>query len=188
MTFYRIQHSLDNKIVGKFCQIIDSIPPDGWDGKANFVQNISFSKFNGGVLTAIGILHKKAKLTDLLSTVPVGFTPKLLVSSALKDLLYNLSPSLFQFFSCDIGKQGINFEYWLASPLETGWDFVDFNRSETLIRKSKPEGGTIQSIVPINSLKEFNDLIALTEPNERWNITVEKVNVLPETNVDLFVL
>lgn len=188
MNFYRIQHSLDNKIVGTFGQIIDSIPPDGWESKPNFVQNISFRKFDGEVLTAIGLLDKKAKLTDLLSTVPVGFAPKLLVSKAFKELFENLAPSLFQFFSCDIEKKGVNFEYWLASPLVTGWNFVDFTRSETLIRKNKPEGGTIQSIVPIDNLADFNDFVSNTHPDERWNITVEKVNVTPEVNVDLFVL
>lgn len=188
MEYYRIQHSLDNKIVGTFGQIIDSIAPDNWEDKPNFTQNISFKYYEGDVITPKGILYKKAKLTDLLSTVPAGFTPKLLVSSPLKDLLINFNKELFQFFSCDVQDKTLIYEYWLASPLKTDWEFVDFTRTDTLIRKRKPEGGTYQTPLFVNSLESFHKVVEATDPNERWNITVDKINVIPHMDQDIFVL
>lgn len=86
----------------------------------------------------IGILQKKAKLTDLLSAVPAGFSQKLLVSNELKNILNEFVEDVFQFVSCKIQANDLSYEYWLSVPLTTSFELIDFKQSEVTTRRTNP--------------------------------------------------
>ncbi|WP_412468548.1 hypothetical protein [Pedobacter sp. KLB.chiD] len=186
--FYKIQHSLNNKIVGNYCQIEEAILPPNWDSDPDFIDNISLKKIDSEPKMPIGILHKKAKLTALLSAGPAGFSQKLLVSTELKNILNKFGDNVFQFFKCEIQIKNLNYEYWLTNPLYTSFELVDFKQSEVTTRKRSPEGGFYFERVDISTLTEFNDYLASQSDLERWKTIINRVNISESASKDIFVL
>ncbi|RDC57402.1 hypothetical protein DU508_09610 [Pedobacter chinensis] len=185
--FYKIETSINNKIIGQYPQIQDAELPAGWENNLRFTQNILFKKVDFEPIAPKGILHKKAKLTDLLSTVPPGFTPKLLVSNSFKIILEEFEEELFQYFPCDVLSKNVPYKYWLASPLMTKLDNVDFKLSDVEVRKSKPEGGTYLERVQVSTLNEFNDYLQ-AQGILSWKTTISRVEVKNNVKDNIFVL
>lgn len=136
----------------------------------------------------IGILQKKAKLTDLLSAVPAGFSQKLLVSNELKNILNEFVEDVFQFVSCKIQANDLSYEYWLSVPLTTSFELIDFKQSEVTTRRTNPEGGFNFEQVNISTLEEFNNYLAGQSDLERWKTIINRVNISESASKDIFVL
>jgi hypothetical protein len=185
--YYRIEHSLDLKIVGQSSQIQDAKLPRGWDNDPRFIENIEFREVDFEPSTSIGILHKKAKLTDLLSTVPAGFTRKLLISKPLKEVFEKFDRRLFQYFQCTVEFKDTAIEYWIVNPIISIFENVDFSKSEVVSRKRKPEGGTYLEPVKLSTLYEFNEYLAL-QGEDSWNTSIEHVQIKEDTKDDFFAL
>jgi hypothetical protein len=79
MNYYRIRHSTDRKIVGKFTQINEVKHRCSVDDK-RFIDRVFFEKASFDSITSIGILDKKAKITDLISTSGQGYKGKILIN------------------------------------------------------------------------------------------------------------
>ncbi|KIA91158.1 hypothetical protein OC25_23155 [Pedobacter kyungheensis] len=186
--YYRIKHSLDLKIVGQSSQIQDAELPMGWDNNPKFIEHIEFKKVDFEPLTSTGILHKKAKLTDLISTVPAGFTRKLLISPALKVLFEEFDKGFFQYFKCNIRSKEVAYEYWIVNPVVSVFENVDFLQSNVSTRKPKPEGGgTYLEPVKVNTLGEFNTYLT-AQGRDSWRTSIDHVYFKTETTDDVFAL
>jgi hypothetical protein len=188
LMYYRIRNSLDSKIVGHYNQIENAELPSNWDSDPTFIDNINFSKINFTPKMPIGILHKKAKVTDLLRTVPPGFTLKLLMSKLLKDLWRSFDNKNFQFFACDVQGKNISYEYWLLSPISSNLELIDFKKSEVTIRKRKPEGGTFLERVEVDNLTDFHKYLDSVGPVNKYDVTIARIYLLPDVDQDVFVL
>jgi hypothetical protein len=185
--FYKIEVSTNNKIIGQYPQIQDAELPLGWENNLSFTENIRFEKVNFIPIVPKGILSKKAKLTDLLSTVPPGFTPKLLVSDSFKTILEEFDKVLFQYFPCEVLSKNIINNYWLASPLITKLENVDFELSEIETRKSNPKGGSLLERVEITTHIEFNDYLK-SQGNSSWKTTISRVVIKNNVKDDIFAI
>lgn len=172
--FYRIQPSLNLKIVGNFNQIQQSKIPDDWENNSRFIENIEFERVDFEPIMATGILYKKAKLTDLINTLPIGFTRKLLISTALKNIFQACDQGMFQYFECGVEKDNLQFEYWVVSPTKPMYDYVDFEKSSIVTMRRKVEGGTFLEPVPLNSQDEFLAYLS-SEGSDSWRTFIEKV-------------
>jgi hypothetical protein len=185
--YYRINYSLDIKIAGQISQIQNAKFPTVWDNDPRFIENIEFREVDFKPLTSIGLLHKKAKLTDLISTVPAGFTRKLLISKALKEVFEKFDKGLFQYFQCAVVSKDTTIKYWIVSPIISMFENVDFSKSDVVSRKRKPEGGSYLEPVALSTLNEFHKYLALQGGNS-WKTTIDHVHIKEDTVDDVFAL
>lgn len=185
--YYRIENSLDLKIVGQYSQIQDAKFPADWENDPRFIEHIEFREVDFKPLTSIGLLHKKAKLTDLISTVPAGFTRKLLISKALKEVFEEFDKGLFQYFQCTVVSKDTTIEYWIVSPIISMFENVDFSKSDVVSRKRKPEGGTYLEPVTLSSLNEFHEYLAL-QGEDSWKTTINHIYFKEDIDNDVFAL
>ncbi|MBB2148268.1 imm11 family protein [Pedobacter gandavensis] len=176
------------RIIGYYSQIEQAELPANWDDDPNFVGNIEFAKADFRPKMPRGILHKKAKLTDLLSACSPGFERRLLVSKLLKNLWELFDNEHFQFFDCDVITKNLTYEYWLMNPLISNFEFVDFQRSTVVIRKVKPDGGSFLEEVPITSLKEFKAFLEILGIVDRGRTFISRVCLLDNIPKDVFAL
>ncbi len=187
--YYRINYSLDLKIVGQSSQIQDAnFPLKDCDSNPRFIDNLEFKRVDFEPLTSIGILHKKAKLTDLISTVPAGFSRKLLISPALKVVFEKFDKDFFQYFKCKVLSKDVAYEYWVVNPVVSVFENVDFLKSDVSTRKPKPEGGgTYLESVDVSTLSEFNTYLA-AQGRDSWRTSIDHVYFKAETTDDVFAL
>ncbi len=155
MNYYRIRHSTDRKIVGKFTQINEVKHRCSVDDK-RFIDRIFFEKASFDPITSIGILDKKAKITDLISTSGQGYTAKLLISGKLKSLIEIHQKSGLEFFKSPIiyGEEELD-DYWVMSPFETHPEFINYKDSHIQSRRRKAEGGTILVDLEVDNYHRF---------------------------------
>ena len=157
MEYYRIRHSLDNKIVGTYSQV-EKAKYSCNINDANFIDKVFFIKATFTPITAKAILLKKAKLSDLISAYCVGFTAKLLMSGRLKKILDDNRKTSIEFFNSPVIYNNKEvYDYWVLNIYETNEEYIDFQNSKILLRNRRPEGGTKLSTIKITSLMDFKE-------------------------------
>lgn len=119
--------------------------------------------------------------------MPPGFTPKLLVRDSFKTILEEFGKVLFQYFPCDVLSKNIINNYWLASPLITKLENVDFELSEVETRKSNPKGGSLLERVEITTHIEFNDYLK-SQGSSSWKTTISRVVIKNNVKDDIFAI
>lgn len=135
-------------------------------------------------ILSTAILHKKAKATDLLSTVPPGFTPRLLVSYKLKCLIEDFQVDTVDFFKNSVLHKDETLNYWLVNPYKLRPDTVNFKESKVVIRRSNGKGGT--ELADIETLEDFKRLE--TEKARLDIIYIDKLKLITDVDLDIFVL
>lgn len=183
---YSIQYSLNTKIVGKFFQSENITHDYGDDPK--FLNNIHFKKVDFDPIISIPILHKKAKITDLISNVNAGGRLHLIISEKLKNIIEKHRTNGLQFFRTSIIKNNISYDnYFSINMYESNMDFVDFKKSNISVRVKKKKGGTEQKSIQVNTLNEF--LSAVDFHKEKMEIvTIDNIFLNNRVNEDFFVL
>lgn len=187
MNYYRIRHSTDRKIVGKFTQINEVKHRCRVDDK-RFIDSVFFEKASFDPITSIGILDKKAKITDLISTSGQGYTAKLLTSGKLKSLIEIHQKSGLEFFKSPIiyGEEELD-DYWVMSPFETHPEFINYKDSHIQSRRRKAEGGTILVDLEVGSYRDFNEL-QKRERVDRNILQVSKIKLIENLSEHFFIL
>lgn len=189
MNFFCLTESLDSKIVGKYIQVEKAeYHCDVWD-EPKFIEHTQFEKINFDPIVANAILSSKAKITDLISAVPMGFTLKLLISSKLRSVLENYRKTGLQFFKSDIiHKRKIISDYWILNAYEVDMQFVDYKKSEIVSIQSKPGGGTYLVVEDINTFEEFNKRQNEVKDLYFGRTYIKKIHLIENVNEDFFVL
>ncbi|WP_027383095.1 imm11 family protein [Epilithonimonas caeni] len=188
MRYYIINNSLNLKIVGYFPQSIQAKNNCHiWD-EPRFIEHHELVKIDFDPIVSNAILHKKSKLTDLISVVGMGFTRKLLLSNKLKEILETKTGrGQVQFFNSPIiYKDSFINEYWIVNSVKSYSKFIDIKKSTLLIRKRKEEGGTYLENIYFDS---FNDLVTYIGKNElEGKIFFSKIYMNSDFKEDFFVL
>ena len=185
--YYRIQNSLNKKVVGDIGQIQSSKSPNDWGTNPRFIENIEFERIEFEPILSTGILSNKAKLTDLISTSAVGFTRKLLVSNMLKEMLQEFDEGNFQFFKCKVLNNSEEHQYWLISPVIAQYNFVDFFKSDVVTRKNKPGGGAYLQPIDLSDKKDFLTYLNLQGIDE-WKTFINHIIFKNDMNTNFFPL
>jgi hypothetical protein len=86
MRYFKLSYSLDLDVVGFFPQITDTELTCHIDDPL-FVSKFLWSKPPNQVIVPKGIMHYRAKITDLLSSATAGLSGSLLVSEKMKSIL-----------------------------------------------------------------------------------------------------
>ena len=138
--YYSIQHSINTKIVGKFMQSEFMAYNYEYVDNPKFLNNIYFEKINFTPITPKPILHKKAKLTDLISNVNSGGNLHLILSEKLKNIIEKYNNDRLQFFETKLiqnDKEYVN--YYSLNMFASNFENIDFKNSETFYYKQKPD-------------------------------------------------
>lgn len=188
MRHYIVRESSDTKILGHYPQIKEiKHNCHVWD-EPRFIEHHELTPINFDPIVSNAILHKKSKLTDLISVVGMGFTRKLLLSNKLKEILEKKNNEFqVQFFhSPIIYKDDLISNYWIANSAKSYSKFIDIKKSTLLIRKRKEEGGTYLENIYFES---FNDLISYIIKNElEGKIFFSKICMNSDFKNDFFAL
>lgn len=186
--YYSIQHSMNTKIVGKFFQSETIVYNYENIDNPKFLNNIYFTEVDFHPIVPIPILHKKAKITDLISNVNAGGNLHLIISEKLKNIIEKYRTKGLQFFKTSVITENIEYDdYFAMNMYESNMEFVDFEKSNVNIRVRKKEGGTELIKIQVNTLEEF--LSTVDFHKEKMEIvTIDNIFLNNQVNKDFFML
>lgn len=186
MQFYSIKESLDIKIIGKYTQSEKAkYNCDVWN-EPKFIEHIHQQKIDFEPIVANAILSPKAKLTDLISVVGMGFTRKLLLSDKLKEILEKSGPDIQFFRDPLIYKGNIYKDYWILNAFNIGMEFLDYCESEVYMTEN------VFNKVKKLELSSYDDflkhkMLIETEGYPK-GIYIERIKILPNVESNFFTL
>jgi len=187
MNFYSIQHSLNKKIMGNYPQVKEVIYYCDVDNEPLFIGNFYFEEIKVKPILANPVLYSKSKLTDLIYIWHVGFTYTKLISGKLKSILEKHKDNGLQFIQCRIFKDDVEYsDYWILNFFEANMEFIEIEKSVTLLRRRKPEGGTFLAELKFENLDEFNEKL-ITEELE-GKLYFEKIRIEDKITKNFFSL
>lgn len=161
MDFYRMSVSSGTDIGKTFPQSQDEINIVSIEDIKHFRNQKPYILLADDVVMPEPILHPKAILTDLVSTVAISLG--LLVSERLKLIIEKLtSPSEIQFISVNLHSKKAQFKYWLLWPLQFDMALIRYDVSE--IYKDSTLLGPFEKM-HIKSYQEYLDALKLIEKN-----------------------
>lgn len=188
MKYYIIRESLDLKVVGKYPQSIDAKHNcHVWD-EPKFIEHQELKPINFDPIISNAILHKKAKITDLISPPGMGFTRKLLISGKIKSIIQkNVNDKDVQFFNSPVFyENNIINDYWILYCTKPSPEFIDVTKSTIKIRKRKLEGGTFLEEIFFENYPIFE--FYLFENNLEGKLFFSNIHFLDNVENNFFAL
>lgn len=159
MEYFKINTSLNTKIMGKIPQSKEVVHHCNIWSEPKFIDKIWFEKVDFIPIVSNPILYPKAKLTDIIYPFGMGSSLKILISGKLKTIIEKNRNHGLQFFQCSIFQNGIEYsDYWLLSVYEVDNHFIDFEKSIIFYRKMNLEK-IHEPIIFSGSEEKFNSKI-----------------------------
>jgi hypothetical protein len=161
MDFYRMLESSGNDIGKTFPQSQTAIHKVNIEDIKHIWNQKPYTLLADDVVVPEPILHPKAILTDLVSTVTISLG--LLVSERLKLIIEKLSsPSDIQFISINLHSKKTQHKYWVLRPLKFDMALIRYDASE--IYKDSTLLGPFEKM-HIKSFQEYLDALKIIEKN-----------------------
>lgn len=189
--YYSIEHSIDTKIVGKYFQSERVV----WNYQNNkmYLNNIQFKKIDFDPIVPQAILHKRARVTDLISNTNAGGNLHLLMSMKLCEIINNYRKKGLQFFETSIfindNKEIKN--YFSLNMFLYNNEFIDFEKSVVKhYKKSDDYRLTFSTKVEypkFESYDSFYDALLTANRNDE-SFYIEKIKLLSNITEDFFML
>jgi|GEM_PF-1246883 len=127
MKYYRLFRSIDPKVNGRDPQISELITSTSMLSP-NFAGNLSYNRATSATDIPKGILHSKAKLTDLLTADIMGV--EYYISGRLKRILESGECDGVEFLPTNIiAKDKELDDYWVLNPYQTNYPFLDVEQT-----------------------------------------------------------
>ncbi|WP_379093313.1 hypothetical protein [Pedobacter sp. UC225_65] len=187
MRYYIINNTLDLKIAGKYPQVQDAHYYCSIFDEPRFIDHLNFQETINDPIVAHAILSQRANPTDLLSADIAGFHLRLLISGKLKAVFESTRQPKMQFYNTPvIWGNDILKDYWVLNMFGLDFGNVDIQKSEVVLRKRKPEGGTYLSSLSFDTTKEFLNMIE--EDQLEGKLYMQTTVFRENTNDDLIVL
>jgi hypothetical protein len=191
MKYYRIRESTDTKQIGNTWPQIQEAEYtcDPFEDK-KFIGNIGLKKVSFTPKLPLGKLDKRAKLTDLLSAVPVGFNKRVVISTKLKEILISENNTNVQAFNNPILVDKLtNTDYWLINPIKLSNNKIDFEKSDLFLKDGIFLDDKIKKL-NITTLKEYiNEEKKVEEMGGfPFNLSFEKIRINNKSKESFFVL
>lgn len=186
MKFYNTNFSIRNKIIGCFPQVETGVYPI-MDNNPTFIGNNFLKKIDFQPELSIPILKKRAKLTDLISCIIMGFSNSLLISTKLKLILEKYNHNNVQFFQAPIiYKELEKSGYWITHPYKINYEAIKY--SECIIRRQNLFDYNQKEYIQINSAEEFENIITTKNKEIVWSYSFEKVVLQPNIPDFIFLI
>ncbi|HCL05786.1 MAG TPA: hypothetical protein DHW64_07410 [Chitinophagaceae bacterium] len=199
MNFKRIDWSNDFKRVGSYPQVQSRSLSSNSEADG-FIGKFILQKAPLDAIIPTGILHKKAKFTDLISASAQGFSLNLLVSERLGKILAASAHYGIQFFETSVILPSQEHEKCsLLHPYAFGYSFIDYKKSEFIFmdakdnKKQKAEINSIEEILnykfPYKTIKESGKSLWISKLHLIDNIDIDffALNLLPSGGIGFFV-
>jgi len=186
MEYFRIRYTGDRKVLGNYPQVKEVKYKCHIYDEPRFIQHIKYQKIDFEPIVATPVLYVKSKRTDLIEHLGIGFSHRILVSSRFKDILEKSNGEDFQFFKCPIFHDGNEYkDYCIVNPINTKLDYIDFQKSNIMIRRRDDEGGTKTDKIEISNIEDFYSTQKFyRRSNER--IFIEKISFNKNLKSDFF--
>lgn len=185
--YYSIRHSMNTKIVGKFFQSEKIAHNYGDIENPKFLNNIYFEKVDFEPIVPIPILHKKAKITDLISNVNAGGGLQLVISDKLKKIIEKYRTKGLQFFKTSVIKDDMKYDnYFSLNVYEINLELIDFHKSKIYETKHTFD---LERDLKIESYEHFNQV--KNEINFKgypFGILIKEIVLKSEHDFDFFAL
>ena len=189
MTFYRIGHQIEKKLIGYFPQIQEGIVPTTVHDPRyiSYYMNRALSQ---DVLVPELILYKKAKLTDLLSASFMGLVTNLVVSLRLAGILQKANRFGIEFIDTKLHFQnGTEQEdVVIIHPYRYGYEFIDFQRSQITLGRNGEEIVHFVSGAELDDRLKEDDVRVIKEPNGFRPVFITSLSLIENPEVDFFSL
>lgn len=137
MRLFKLDISLDNKVIGAYPQVEEMIKGYDYDAKDSVYQLVynrnKYIDFTPNLESFL--LKKKAKFTDLIGAIPIGGASGLLISGWFKEILTSFNLMTHQFFAAVIVNHvgHANLYYWMHLvsnlSLKVNYEFSKFYKS-----------------------------------------------------------
>lgn len=176
MVYYSINKSYIKKVIGNYPQQID-LEIDGSVNSELCIDKFFLKEIDFEPLIPRAILHKNAKLTDLIATNGIGFSFTLLISSKLKEIFESFDIENFQFFKSNVVLDGQEIDgYWLMNPTREYMEKIDFKNSEIYISKiSMLEKVDIDSWVHFQEVRDKLKNAGYNGKKGSYQLTFDKI-------------
>ncbi|WP_016990873.1 imm11 family protein [Flavobacterium sp. ACAM 123] len=178
---------MNTKIVGKFFQSETIAWNYGNIDNPKLLNNIYFQKVDFDPIVPIPILHKKAKITDLISNVNAGGNLHLIMSEKLKNIIEKHRTKGLQFFKTSVIKDDIEYDdYFSINMYEINNEFIDFSKTTVSYRKYNPKKINETELIKVDSIVEFNSII--DNRNILDEISLNNIYIKNGVSEDLFMV
>lgn len=190
--YFFLNPSMNRRIVGNYCQS-ENIANNEMRNNPRFLNNVYFTEVAFDPITPKAILHKKAKLTDLISNVNAGGGLRPLMSKKLRDILVAHRATGMQFFNSSlVTANGHEIEgYFSLNMYQSNNEFVDIKNS--LVRhqrKSTDYDKTYKTEVEysvFNDYDSFTHALRLARENGE-TFYIEKLKLISGIREDFFMV
>ena len=129
MNYFRIHESCEPDIVGTYPQIQSAVVPTTIDDN-NYIGQFNFTELSPGIQVPKGLLDRKAKVTDLVSTSFPGLTDKRFISDKFYNVLSQSKYTGLQFIETLLMvNKTTNYRYWIINPFQSMYNNLDLEKS-----------------------------------------------------------
>lgn len=181
MQYFKISYSTDPKVIGAtFPQSQKAIHPVNVDALTHLWNHLIGMSFTNAILPEL-VIHKNAKLTDLISSSATG--ARLVVSQKLKDLLAStIDIDVIESRPIKVWNKEKIEPYWIFNPIVFQVDLIDFKHSRIWLLKS----GIELEQKFFSDAKDFLNTLENTQYPEQ--ILIKELAIRESPQKDLFVL
>lgn len=189
MKFYVIRNSGNKKIIGHYPQVKGVHHNCHVWNEPKFIDRIDFEKIDFEPITSNAILFDSSKTTDLINVPSIGFTLKLLISGKLKNILEKYTNDKGLFFQAPIiYKNELVYDYFIVFPYKFEFDYIDFQNSTFVLKKSKTDGGTYQQNVNVSTFEDFKYILSNKKELGYVQFYIDRIKLKSNINDEFFVL
>lgn len=186
--YFSILNSLNKTTMGNLPQVKNVIHNCDVIEDQNFIDKFPFKEIEINPILSNVILYSKSKQTDLIHTSSVGFSyGSILISDKLKKILEKFNHFGVQFFPTHLIHKEKKIEnYWQSHIYDIPYDFIDFKKTDLLIKDRDENRKPIQSILSkVGKLEFFNMIQSIKYPKMLY---MKNIVFNEEMNFDYFFL
>jgi len=160
MKYFAIEHSLNEKVMGKIPQLKEVIYNCHIYDEPKFIDNYVFDKINTNPILANAILFSTAKQTDLLDiSGSIGFSSGFLLSNKLKEIFDRFNMYGVQFFDTYIIQKKEKYDYWQAKIYDFPFQYIDFKKTSFILEDRDIDRNVFKKEIMFNTFNDFSDFI-----------------------------
>ncbi|TKC00799.1 imm11 family protein [Pedobacter cryophilus] len=169
MSFYKLEYSSDEEVIGKTApqsqEFVSLIPVD----HPNHLWSV-WGELPDDIYIPDSILHRKAKVTDLISSSPIYYP---IISDKLKNILAKHRSTGLKFLPTHLIVKDKKIDYWLMNAYKFDYQYIDFKKS--IINKVGIGRVKIETL-KINSASELETAIKkIVSPNTGVSVWIDKL-------------
>lgn len=188
MKYFAIEHSSNEKLIGKIPQVKEFIHHCDVDKEPKFIDRYIFEEIKIQPILSNVILYSNAKQTDFIDTYGhIGFLSGYLISSKLKNILDKFNCYGFQYFRTYIIQKNQKIDnYWQVNKYDFPYQYIDFENTKFLFKDRDINKNVISKLMNFKNADEFRSF-ANQVRYPKW-IFFEDIFFTEEMNLDFFSL